>query len=113
MSSTKSVRSLLSDSRKSGPAIVYKTLPDKSRIITEVREARPPHSAPRLSREEVICILVQTGEMPEHFHAPGNCGVQANDNVGVGVKGPPRHSITYEDHVVPGAYVTPPLHGDA
>lgn len=77
-----SIRKMLITSRKSGPALVYVTEPDGSRTITDVRPARSPHKSRPLTREEVLCILTQTGEVPETFIAPGYCGVQANDNHG-------------------------------
>lgn len=75
-----SIRKMLVESRRSGPAIKYETEPDGTRVILAVQAARPPNSARRLSREEILCVMTQTGEVPEQFLAPGWCGVQANDN---------------------------------
>lgn len=84
-----SIRNLLAESRRSGPALVVRDCPDGAREIVEVRLARSPYHAKRLTPEERLAILTQTGAWPDDFIPDAWCGVQANDN-----KGATRQQVT-------------------
>jgi hypothetical protein len=74
-----SIRKLLAESRRSGPAYVYE--PDENGELVHVR-TRPARDVSRghhLSREESLFLLTVTGEWPEPLPAEANCGVQATD----------------------------------
>lgn len=75
-----SIRKLLAESRRSGDATVYDMEADGVTIkAVRTRPARGPFKAGRLTREEAVFLLTQTGVYPETLAAEAYCGMQPND----------------------------------
>lgn len=74
-----SVYNLLAASRASGPARVTEFNPDGTIARQYERPARPVWKAGRLSDEERLALLTQTGNYPETLPPESLCGIQAND----------------------------------
>lgn len=74
-----SIRKLLAESRRSGPAKVYALDPDGTILAVTERPARGPFKPGRLTREESLFLLTRTGRWPETFPAAAYCGCQPND----------------------------------
>ncbi len=76
-----SIRDLFAMSRQSGPATVteFSGSDTGSGVRRYVTPARSPYEARRLTTEEKLCILTQTGSWPEDFTAPAYCGLQPGD----------------------------------
>jgi hypothetical protein len=73
---------LLAESRRSKDAVKYELGEDGTILSKTIRPARGPYTPGRLTREEMLCILIQTGEVPEIFPAAAYVGVQATDHGG-------------------------------
>jgi hypothetical protein len=89
MEGNMSIRKLLAESRQSGPATKYELDPNGTILSKTERPARSVYRAGRLTQEERLCLLTQTGEWPEDHPAEANIGVQANDNHGYSESGGP------------------------
>lgn len=74
-----SIRKLLAESRRSGPATVYDLNPDGTIAAIRTRAARGPFTPGRLTKEESVLILISTGAWPETYPAVAWVGVQATD----------------------------------
>lgn len=77
-----SIRDLFAMSRASGPATVrdFAATDAGGNPTCYERPARNPYQAYRLTDEERLCILTQTGIYPEaQFPAPAYCGLQPGD----------------------------------
>ncbi len=105
-SKTTSVRKLFAKSRQSGPATVYTFNDDGTIAEVRTRPARSPFERGTLTREESLCLLMQTGEWPETLAAEADCGMQPNDYGDFGPRFAPQHPVAFETRMIPGAYVT-------